>query len=312
MSEIQLIETALKRAERRRRWERAWRGAWQGLLAGVISGQFDVALSAAPLVDPASNEVIGEICSMRDITEHKLVRRAERELEQNRKLTQLIQSRLEEERRSIARELHDELGQCVTAIKTIGTAISNRTRDSAPEIHGNAQTIVSVATYIYDVVHGIIRQLRPTALDHLGLSATLKETVASWRERHKDITCELRLEGELEGLGETVNITIYRIVQECLTNVIRHAAATRADILIARERDTGRGDVVRVTVRDNGKGIAQRNEREATRFGLMGMRERVQALDGMFQIDNRPGEGVTVTAVIPAKAAVATDGVEAA
>jgi len=79
----------------------------------------DVALSAAPLVDPASNEVIGEICSMRDITEHKLVRRAERELEQNRKLTQLIQSRLEEERRSIARELHDELGQCVTAIKTI-------------------------------------------------------------------------------------------------------------------------------------------------------------------------------------------------
>lgn len=273
----------------------------------------DVALSAAPLVDPASNEVIGEICSMRDITEHKLVRRTERELEQNRKLMQLIQNRLEEERRSIARELHDELGQCVTAIKTIGTAISNRTRESSPEIHGNAQTIVSVAAHIYDVVHGIIRQLRPTALDHLGLSATLKETVAAWRARHKDIACELRLEGELEGLGETVNITIYRIVQECLTNVIRHAAATRADILIVRERDAGRGDVVRVTVRDNGKGIAQRNEREATRFGLMGMRERVQALDGTFQIENRPGEGVTVTAVIPAKAgAMASNGVEAA
>ena len=273
----------------------------------------DVALSAAPLVDPASNEVIGEIFSMRDITEHKLVQRAERELEQNRKLTHLIQNRLEEERRSIARELHDELGQCVTAIKTIGTAISNRTRESAPEIHGNAQTIVSVATHIYDVVHGIIRQLRPTALDHLGLSATLKETVAAWRERHADITCELTLEGELEGLGETVNITIYRIVQECLTNVIRHAAATRADLLVARERDPGRGDVVRVIVRDNGKGIAERNEREATRFGLMGMRERVQALDGVFQIESRPGEGVTVTAVIPAKAAaMATDGVEAA
>jgi len=111
-------------------------------------------------------------------------------------------------------------------------------------------------------------------------------------------------------MGETVNITIYRIVQECLTNVIRHAAATRADILIARERDTGRGDVVRVTVRDNGKGIAQRNER-ATRFGLMGMRERVQALDGMFQIDNRPARR-DGDAVIPAKAAVATDGAEAA
>jgi len=265
------------------------------------------------LVDPASDLVIGEICSMRDITEHKLVQRAERELEQNRKLTRLIQNRLEEERRAIARELHDELGQCVTAIKTIGTAISNRTRESAPEIHGNAQTIVSVASHIYDVVHGIIRQLRPPALDHLGLSATLKETVAAWRARHEDIACELRLEGELEGLGETVNITIYRIVQECLTNVIRHAAATRADIVVARESLAGRGDVVRVMVRDNGKGIAQRSESEATRFGLMGMRERVQALDGVFQIDNRPGEGVTVTAMIPAKVAImATDGVETA
>jgi two-component system sensor histidine kinase UhpB len=273
----------------------------------------EVALSAAPLVDPASNQVIGEICSMRDITEHKLVQRAERELEQNRKLTQLIQNRLEEERRAIARELHDELGQCVTAIKTIGTAISNRTRESASEIHGNAQTIVSVAAHIYDVVHGIIRQLRPTALDHLGLSATLKETVAAWRQRHEEIACELRLDGELEGLGETVNITIYRIVQECLTNVVRHAAATRADILIARDNDAARGDVVRVVVRDNGKGIAEHNESEATRFGLMGMRERVQALDGAFQIDNRPGDGVTVTAVIPAKAAVMeTDGAQVA
>jgi signal transduction histidine kinase len=93
----------------------------------------DVALSAAPLVDPASDEVIGEICSMRDITEHKLIQLAERELEQNRQLTHAIQSRLEEERRSIARELHDELGQCVTAIKTIGTAIANRTQASAPD-----------------------------------------------------------------------------------------------------------------------------------------------------------------------------------
>ena len=259
----------------------------------------DVALSAAPLVDPLNDEVIGEICSMRDITEHKLVQQAERELEQNRQLTRAIQSRLEEERRSIARELHDELGQCVTAIKTIGTAISNRTRETAPDTHENAQTIVSVASHIYDVVHSIIRQLRPTALDHLGLSETLRDTVAAWRERHPDIVCDLCLEGTLEGLGETINITVYRIVQECLTNVARHAVATRSDIDVARCNDPQRGDVVKVTVRDNGKGFAQHTEREATRFGLIGMRERVQALDGEFRIDSAPGEGVTVTAVIP-------------
>ncbi|MBI3526498.1 MAG: PAS domain S-box protein [Betaproteobacteria bacterium] len=261
----------------------------------------DVALSAAPLIDPLNDEVIGEICSMRDITEHKMVQQAERELEQNRQLTRAIQSRLEEERRSIARELHDELGQCVTAIKTIGTAISNRARETAPDTHENAQTIVSVASHIYDVVHGIIRQLRPTALDHLGLSETLRDTVSAWRERHPDIACDLRLEGTLEGLGETINITVYRIVQECLTNVIRHAVATRSDILVARCGDHPRGDVVRVVVRDNGKGVVQRAESEATRFGLIGMRERVQALDGEFRIDSTPGEGVMVTAVIPVK-----------
>lgn len=261
----------------------------------------DVALSAAPLVDPVSDQVIGEICCMRDVTQHKLAQQAERELEQNRKLTQLIQSRLEEERRAIARELHDELGQCVTAIKTMGTAISNRTRDSAPETHANAQTIVSVASHIYDVVHGIIRQLRPSALDHLGLKETLRDTVATWRGRHPEMACELNFEGDLDGLGETVNITIYRIVQECLTNVIRHAEATRADIAIAHLTDPALGDVVRVSVSDDGKGLAQRNESEATRFGLMGMRERVQALGGEFRIGGRPGEGVTVTAVIPAK-----------
>src|SRR5258706_2436845 len=203
----------------------------------------DVALSAAPLVDPVSDEVIGEICSMRDITEHKMVQHAERELERNRQLTRAIQSRLEEERRSIARELHDELGQCVTAIKTIGAAISNRTRETAPDTHENAQTIVSVASHIYDVVHGIIRQLRPTALDHLGLSDTLRDTVSAWRQRHPDIACDLRLEGALEGMGETINITVYRIVQECLTNVARHAMATRSDIDVARCYDAARGDV---------------------------------------------------------------------
>ncbi|HEX7954068.1 MAG TPA: PAS domain S-box protein [Burkholderiales bacterium] len=261
----------------------------------------DVALSAAPLVDPVSDEVIGEICSMRDITEHKLAQQAEFELVQNRQLTRAIQSRLEEERRSIARELHDELGQCVTAIKTIGTAIANRTRESAPDVHANALTIVSVASHIYDVVHGIIRQLRPTALDHLGLSETLKDSVAAWVERHPDIKCELSLEGTLDGLGETINITIFRVVQECLTNVARHAVATRADIRVTRVNDPQFGDVVNVSVRDNGKGFAQRREPEATRFGLIGMRERVQALDGKLQIDSVPGEGVTVTAHIPVR-----------
>lgn len=272
----------------------------------------DVALSAAPLVDPASDEVIGEICSMRDITEHKLIQLAERELEQNRRLTQAIQSRLEEERRSIARELHDELGQCVTAIKTIGTAISNRTQASAPDIHTNALTIVSVASHIYDVVHGIIRQLRPTALDHLGLSETLRDTIAVWRERHPEIACELQLEGALDGMGETINITVYRIVQECLTNIARHAAATHAQIHVTRVHERRQADAVTVEVRDNGRGLSAEVERDGGRFGLIGMRERVQALGGEFRLESKPGKGLSVTAVLPVKSAVDMRGADAA
>jgi two-component system sensor histidine kinase UhpB len=256
----------------------------------------DVALSAAPLVDPDSGEVLGEICRMRDITERKRALETERELEQNRRLTQLIQTRLEEERRSIARELHDELGQCVTAIKTIGTAIANRTQTASPEIHRSARTIVEVATHIYDVVHGIIRQLRPSALDNLGLLEAMEDMVNTWRERHPEIVCELKLTGDLTNLGEAINITAFRLVQECLTNVLRHADATRAEIEIRRD-----GGMIELSVTDDGKGLAEASQSETARFGLMGLRERVQALDGEFHLESRSGEGLRVTATIPVR-----------
>jgi two-component system sensor histidine kinase UhpB len=259
----------------------------------------DVALSAAPLVDPASDRVIGEICSMRDITEHRRMQAAEQALAQNRQFTALVQSQLEEERRAIARELHDELGQGVTAIKTIGTAIATRAGDGAPEIRENARTIVSVATRIYDVAHGIIRRLRPSGLDHLGLAETLRGAVASWSQRHSEVRWELVLSGELESLGEAVNITVYRIVQEALTNVVRHAGATRARISVSREQIAPAGDAVVVRVQDDGRGLEPGSARDGARLGLVGMRERVQAFGGTFEISGAPREGVTVRAVLP-------------
>jgi hypothetical protein len=254
----------------------------------------DLALSAAPLMDPATGEVIGEIASLRDITEHKRAQEAARELEDNRRLTQLTQTRLEEERRAIARELHDELGQCVTAMKTIGTAIANRTATEMPDVNRNAQTIVQVSGRLYDVVHGIIRRLRPSALDHLGLEDAIEDLVSTWRQRHPGIEFQVALAGDLDDLGEAVNITVYRVVQECLTNVVRHAAATRVEIGVRRD-----GAEVEVCVRDNGRGLPERSQSEPARFGLMGMRERVQALNGTFEIESPAGAGVCVRARLP-------------
>jgi two-component system, NarL family, sensor histidine kinase UhpB len=263
----------------------------------------DVALSAAPLVDPASDRVIGEICSLRDVTEHKRMQAAERELEQNRRLTALIQSQLEGERRAIARELHDELAQCVTAIKTIGTAIAGRAGEANPDIRDNATTIVSVAAHIYDIVHGIIRRLRPSGLDDLGLAETLRDAVSAWSRRHPQVRWELALSGELEGLGEALNITVYRIVQEALTNVARHAEASCVRVSVDRE-PAARGagtqcDAVVVCVRDDGRGLGQAAVQENGRFGVAGMRERVQAFGGDFTISGAAGAGVTVRAVLP-------------
>lgn len=262
----------------------------------------DVALSAAPLVDPATDEVIGEICAMRDMTEHKRMQATEQELERNRRLTQLIQSKLEEERRNIARELHDELGQCVTAIKTVGTAIANRRDETSEATRKNAGTIVSVASHIYDVVHGIIRQLRPSALDHLGLREALRDAVSVFQSRHPELAVSIHMSEDIDGFGESINITVYRIVQECLTNVARHAEATQAVITVSRIEDPGCGEALELRVKDNGKGLDdQVDVSTSRRFGLMGMRERVQALGGRLEISGGPGQGVLVKAVIPVK-----------
>jgi signal transduction histidine kinase len=152
-------------------------------------------------------------------------------------------------------------------------------------------------------VHGIIRQLRPSALDHLGLSDALHEAVAAFESRHPEIGVDLELGSGIEGLGEQINITVYRIVQECLTNVVRHAEATRATISVELQKGTEFAEALRVQVRDNGRGLEQRVAADTTRFGLMGMRERVQALGGHFDISGSPGEGALVDALIPIKQA---------
>jgi hypothetical protein len=267
--------------------------------------EFDVAVSAAPLVDPANGDVIGEIRAVRDITEVRHAREAEFELRQNRQLTQAMQQRLEEERRAIARELHDELGQCLTAIRTFGTVIANKTAGQDADVHRSAQTIVEVAGSIYDTVHGIIRQLRPVALDHLGLRETLTEVIANWRRLQPGLDCEARIDVDIEGFGEAVNITVYRVVQECLTNVVKHAAATRVEIVVAREREAADGDRLAIAVRDDGRGLAERSAVEAARFGLLGMRERVEALGGRFTVSNNTTAGLAVEATIPLDGLVA-------
>lgn len=257
----------------------------------------EVAVSVAPLIDPGSDEVIGEINAIRDMTEHKQRMAAEVELQQNRQLTQLIQEKLEEERRTIARELHDELGQCVTAIRTIGTAIANRSQEVNAETRQNAETIVEVATHIYDVVHSIIRQLRPVALDHLGLTDALVELVERYRRQNAVLTVALKLDESLDRFSEKINITVYRMVQECLTNAAKHAEASCVTVAVTLQQESGR-ECLEIRVSDDGKGLDPEYT-EGRRFGLLGIRERVQAFGGDVVIRSNPESGTTIIATIP-------------
>jgi len=221
---------------------------------------------------------------------------AERQLEENRQLTQLIQSHIEDERRSLARELHDELGQYVTAIKTFAVAIANKTKEKSPDISNNAQVIVSAANQIYDGMHNIVRKLRPGALDNLGLSETLRDAVNYWQNLHPEMTINLSLEGHLDKLGETLNINIYRIVQEAINNALKHAQANIIDIKLAVLADTRN---IVLTIKDNGVGMNIESVDQTQHFGLLGMRERVQGFHGTFNLVSEPNQGTTLYINIP-------------
>jgi two-component system sensor histidine kinase UhpB len=214
---------------------------------------------------------------------------AGRALKQNRELTQLIQRHIEDERRNLALELHDELGQSVTAVKTIATTLVNRTRDKFPELQVPAQMIVDVSGNMYDAMHGMVRRLRPMVLDKLGLHAALQELLDSQQVRYPSVRYMLTINGDLGTVSAEVGIAAYRMVQECLTNIVRHAAATEADVSIEAAEN------LTIIVQDNGKGIALTKGDRMERFGLIGMRERAESLGGTFQWQQDNGVRVVVS-----------------
>ncbi len=217
---------------------------------------------------------------------------AETRLEERREMASLVDQRVEEERRLIAHELHDEFGQSVTAIRSLALAIvaQGGARD-APTAEA-ANLISEEAARLYDAMHGLIPRLTPLSLDTLGLSTTLDNLVRDWQRRHPTIALNLKHELPLD-LGPSVTLAIYRLVQEGLINALRHAQASRVDI-------NAHSDVERilVTIDDDGVGLPADWARPG-HFGLRGLADRVAQLRGHFEIGNRQSGGVCLRAAIP-------------
>ena len=236
------------------------------------------------------------VVSHTDITERKLMDGALRQSHaQLRQLALHLETVKEDERKRISRDIHDELGQNLLALRIDISMLSARTQGSHPLLHGKVATVLGNIDTTIRSVRGIMNELRPMALD-LGLQAAIEWQVGDFRKR-SGIACQLHIRDEalFAAIGSQAEIALFRIVQEALSNVMRHARAS--EVAIELSSDAG---AVYVSISDNGVGITAQQQRKKQCFGLIGIRERVRALDGQVEIGVPPaGTGCRLWLRVP-------------
>ncbi len=254
----------------------------------VGKGDFD------QYVTPWAGDEIGELSQAFNTMTADLAQadreRKEREYLRTRLLEQVITAQ-EEERKRIARELHDETGQSLTSLMVRLQTMNQQC--PVPELKLQMEEVRQLIAQTLDDVHNLAVELRPSVLDDLGLEAALQRHIQDYRRRfHLDI--DFIAVGLDERLPSATETALYRIVQEGLTNIARHAQAHTASILL--ERRNGR---VRVIIEDDGQGFALQQAVGSGRLGLYGMRERAELLDGTFTIESEPGQGTSIFVEVP-------------
>lgn len=211
---------------------------------------------------------------------------------ENRRLLRQSIEIQEDERKNLARELHDELGQALAGIRMDVDFIRGTITDVKSEEMAAAEDIQTILDDVTSRIREMTERLRPSMIDYLGIEDAIREIVEKWNSRNRSIKCELTIIGNLEGLSDISNLTMYRIIQESLTNIVRHACADHVEVRIERLVDS-----INMTIQDNGRGMDK--NQNVSGLGQIGMRERVQVIGGVFEIESKPGEGVTITAILP-------------
>lgn len=208
----------------------------------------------------------------------------------------------EEERRALARDLHDEFGQCLAAVGALAAAIEMEAAADRPEIARDARSIIGVGKGMTATLRGALARLRSQEVEELGLEASLAQLVAGWNVQNEpQAAFHLDVVGDLAGLPEATALNIYRIAQECLTNAARHGKPRDVHLHVervdARDDEPGRSGAVALSVEDDGGGSPGRLH-SASGYGILGIRERVAALGGSLSID-QARRGVRIAALIP-------------
>jgi two-component system, NarL family, sensor histidine kinase UhpB len=213
--------------------------------------------------------------------------------EQLRALSVYLQSIREEERTRIAREVHDELGQALTGCKLDVSWIAGRLPKESRELLEKTRAISAHIDATIQMVRRIATELRPGVLDHLGLAAALEWQANEFQTR-TGIRCDVKGRIQARQLAPDLNTALFRIFQETLTNIIRHAGATQVKVNLKES-----GGRIILQVKDNGRGISDEEAASAMSMGLLGMRERAALLGGVFRISRVAGGGTQVTVSMP-------------
>jgi two-component system sensor histidine kinase UhpB len=269
----------------------------------VIAGGFrhvqqgDLAFRLPPMKGFEAREIGTAFNRMAEAVQDKVqaerkAHEAETRLDERREMALVVEQRIEEERRLIAHELHDEFGQSVTAIRSLAMAIAAQGGVRDPATGDAARLISEEAARLYDAMHGLIPRLMPLSLDTLGLADTLENLVRDWQRRNPSVKLAVRHDLAAQ-LGPSITLAIYRVVQEGLINALRHAQASHVDIAVNSD-----GRRIVVTVADDGIGMPA-TEVPPGHFGLRGLAERIARLGGVFNVSRREPHGVCLIAEIP-------------
>jgi len=240
---------------------------------------------------------------------NRLARSLAQTVADNRLLIDRLMSIQESERKELARELHDEFGATLFGIRAAASCIveaaaaDGSERERLAEITERANAISSLADAIQKHNYRILERIRPIVLDQTGLYNALQHLVDAWSADHRGFNCELEVPPGRPFLGEEVGLTIYRIVQECLTNVARHSRATCVHVTIK----TGADQSMSIRIADDGIGLS-RNFRFG--FGFLGMSERIRKIGGRLKVANGPEKGTLIQVFIPGGGPTAVKTVE--
>ncbi len=270
-------------------------------LGRVEAGQMDVQLEPLPGTEAAAigaafNRMIGGVNAR--IEAERRAAQAESELSDRRDLARWIDRHLEQERKLIARELHDELGQSVTAIRSLAVSIAQRVASHDATAEQAARVIADESSRLYDAMHGLIPRLAPLVLDAFGLADALRDLAERTRRSQPQASVELQIALGDARLGSEATLALYRAAQEGMTNALRHGQARTLVVSLQAEADGAR-----LEVRDDGQGLApgwrDKAAEDGGHYGLRWLAERVEALGGRLSIANQAPRGAQLQVWVP-------------